>query len=68
MTAAAVPDNVTPLGAARARKLLDDMVSHPFFVVIFTDNGVRGIAKGLDSEACELVNDIVQNVVDGSSA
>jgi hypothetical protein len=57
-------DNVERLDVARARRVLEDMVNHPFFLVVFTPGGAEAVVKGLDEEATELIRRVMSSLGD----
>jgi hypothetical protein len=57
------PDNISSMGVRRARQLLQEMIDHPFFIVVFTDDGPKGVAKGLAPDAVAVVGEVVQAVI-----
>lgn len=52
------------LGTKRAKQMLQDLVDAPFVVLAFTDGQLKVYAKGLDEEAMQKVNDLVEDLAD----
>ena len=67
MTTAAqrLDDNVERLDIRRAKQVLDDMVDHPFFLLVFLPDGAEAVIKGLDEEAVALIRSVLATLGDG---
>lgn len=62
MTEARASSNVSSMAVARARRLLDEMMTKPFCVLIFDGDRVSGVTKGLSDEDSEIIRNLIQGL------
>lgn len=58
---AAKDDSPIDINVARARRALELMRDHPFVLLVFTEEGTLGFAKGLEDDAVAVINDMINN-------
>jgi len=62
MSSAAARSDVTNLGVARARRLLNDLKSHPFIAFVFVDGQISVYCKDMPEEDREYLQSMLDDL------